>query len=528
MIVEQENTLNGVLTELQLPVVAADKVLKHMTLDSRKITGGELFVAIPGIRSDGRKYIARALEKGAAAVLVDDSEGFDISAATGFQSVFIVPGLRAKIGELANRFYRQPSEQLKVIGVTGTNGKTSCCWFTSEILQQLGVPCTVMGTVGRGLPGQLEASLNTTSDVVSLHKYLRQLVSDGVPTLAMEVSSHGLDQGRVSGVSFEVALFTHISRDHLDYHGSLEKYAAAKARLFSECNFRYAVIGKDDEFSELMFSSCPYGADITTWSLGDASADVYLTNIETLAKGFKATIHTPWGVATLSTSLLGRFNLKNLLAVITVLGVQGYPLDRLLAAIPELSTPPGRMQQFGGGDGPLILVDYAHTPDAIENVLFSLREHRSQIENAIKCSTKDNEKGVGNIVCVFGCGGDRDRGKRPLMTSAALNGADIVVLTSDNPRTEDPEQIIADALEGIVPDDCQRVQVIVDRAEAIRSAITSASVGDIIVIAGKGHENYQEIQGVRCFFDDAEQVRSVLDFQYNSSQSEIYWKGGKV
>ena len=521
----QENTLNGVLAELQLPAVAVDKKLNHMTLDSRKIIGGELFIAIPGVQSDGRKYIADALEKGAAAVLVDDSEGFDVSAAMDCESVFIVPDLSGKVGSLANRFYRQPSEKLNVIGVTGTNGKTSCCWFISEILGQLGKPCALMGTVGRGLPGQMEASLNTTSDVVSLQQYLGQLVSDGVQALAMEVSSHGLDQGRVSGVSFNVALFTHISRDHLDYHGSLEKYAAAKARLFSECTYRYAVIGKDDEFSELMLSSCPLNANVTTWSLEDASADVYLSDIEVLPQGFRATIHTPWGVGTLATSLLGRFNLENLLAVIAALGVQGYSLDRLLAAIPLISAPPGRMQQFGGGSQPLVLVDYAHTPDAIESVLSSLREHCAQLESAIKRSAKDREQRVGNIVCVYGCGGDRDRGKRPLMTAAALNGADMAVLTSDNPRTEDPLQIIADALEGIANDDRRRVQVIADRSEAIRSTIASASAGDIIVIAGKGHENYQEIHGVRHHFDDAEQVQLVLQSQCRNVLSQNVKEG---
>ncbi len=357
--------------------------------------------------------------------------------------------------------------------------------------------------------------LNTTSDVVSLHQYLAQLVDDGVPALAMEVSSHGLDQGRVSGVSFEVTLFTHISRDHLDYHGSLEEYAAAKARLFSHCSYRYAVIGKDDAFSELMLSSCPQGANITTWSLEDASADVYLSDIQTLSQGFRASIHSPWGSGDLNTALLGRFNLENLLAVIAALGVQGYPLDSLLAAIPLISSPPGRMQQFGGGSQPLVLVDYAHTPDAIESVLSSLREHCS----VIKRSIKECEQGVSNIVCVYGCGGDRDRGKRPLMTAAALNGADKIVLTSDNPRTEDPEQIFADALEGVSNQDRQRMSVIADRSEAIHSAITEANAGDIIVIAGKGHENYQEINGVRHHFDDAEQVQSALQsFGHNAVQ----------
>lgn len=486
-------TLNDVLSKLDLPPAEVDPVLTHITLDSRTIVGGELFIAIPGIQSDGRRFIADALTRGAAAVLVDDSEGFASETVVRPGLILVVPGLKNKVGFLAHYFYQQPSERLKVMGVTGTNGKTSCCWFAAQILHRLGERCALLGTVGRGLPDQLEASLNTTTDVLSLHRYMAELVADGIPALAMEVSSHGLDQGRVGGTVFQVALFTHISRDHLDYHGSLAEYAAAKARLFSQCRYRYAVIGKDDVFAGLMISSCPPGADITTWSLEDASADVYLSDIVALPQGFRATIHTPWGTGELNSPLLGRFNLENLLGVIAALCVQGHPLAQILSVIPDISAPPGRMQRCG--DQPLVLVDYAHTPDAISSVLAALREH---------------SRGDGQIVCVYGCGGDRDRGKRPLMTAAALAGADSVVLTSDNPRSEDPEQIFADALAGVVDTDRQRIQVISDRSTAISAAINGAGPGDMVVIAGKGHENYQEIHGVRHHFDDVEQVQSVL------------------
>ena len=486
-------TLNDVLSTLDLPPADVDPVLTQITLDSRTIVGGELFIAIPGIQSDGRRFIADALTKGAAAVLVDDSEGFAAQTVVHPGLVIIVPGLKNKLGLLAHYFYQQPSRRLKVMGVTGTNGKTSCCWFAAQILHRLGERCALMGTVGRGLPGQLEASLNTTTDVLSLHRFMAELVADGIPALAMEVSSHGLDQGRVSGTVFEVALFTHISRDHLDYHGTLAQYAAAKARLFSQCSYRYAVIGKDDVFAGLMISSCAPGADITTWSLEDASADVYLSEIVALPQGFRATIHTPWGSGELNSPLLGRFNLENLLAVIAALGVQGYPLAQILSVIPDISPPPGRMQRCG--DQPQVLVDYAHTPDAISSVLAALREH---------------SRGDGQIVCVYGCGGDRDRGKRPLMTAAALAGADAVVLTGDNPRSEDPEQIFADALTGVDDTDRQRIRVISDRSAAISAAINSAGPEDMVLIAGKGHENYQEIHGVRHHFDDVEQVQSVL------------------
>ena len=492
MTAEQKNTLNSVLAELQLPAAAVDKVLHHMTLDSRKVVGGELFIAVPGVHGDGRQYIDQALANGAAAVLVDDSGGFDLAGVGSNQaSVFIVPQLCKKMGLLADRFYRHPSAHLKVFGVTGTNGKTSCCWFMAELLKQQETPCALMGTVGQGMPGQLQSSLNTTGDVISLHRYLAQLVAEGIPALAMEVSSHGLDQGRVDGVRFEAALFTHISRDHLDYHGSLENYAAAKARLFSRGNFRHGVIGKDDAFAPLMMAACGDNKPIT-WSLEDTSADVYLSNIQVLSKGFRATLHTPWGGGILNTALLGRFNLENLLSVIAVLGVHGYSIENVLSCVPAIASPPGRMQPFGGGEQPQVLVDYAHTPDAIESVLSSLREHTG---------------GAGKIICVYGCGGDRDRGKRPLMTKAALSGADSAVLTSDNPRNEDPQQIFADALEGHSD---ARLRLIADRREAIHRAIHSAQADDIVVIVGKGHENYQEVCGERHHFDDAEQVRAAL------------------
>ena len=488
----QKKTLNSVLTELQLPAVAVDEVLNHMTLDSRSVVQGDLFIALPGVHHDGRHYIDGALAKGAAAVLVDDSDGFDLaSVGSNRASVFVVPQLRKKVGLMADRFYQHPSARLKVFGVTGTNGKTSCCWFMAELLKQQSTPCALMGTVGQGMPEKLKASINTTGDVISLHRYFARLVAEGIPAVAIEVSSHGLDQGRVDGVKFAAALFTHISRDHLDYHGSMENYANAKAQLFSGCQFRHGVIGKDDRFAPLMMAACGNQRPIT-WSLEDASADVYLSGIKPLCNGFRATLHTPWGGGILTTALLGRFNLENLLAVIAVLGVQGYSVENLLSSIPVIASPPGRMQSFGGGEQPQVLVDYAHTPDALKSVLSSLREHAG---------------GVGKIICVYGCGGDRDRGKRPLMSNAALSGADSAVLTSDNPRNEDPEQIFADALQG---HDDERLRLITDRREAIYWAIGSARAGDIVVIAGKGHESYQEVNGQRHHFDDAEQVQAAL------------------
>ena len=487
------NSLNAVLAALDLSPLEVDKEVTNLTLDSRSIVGGELFVAVPGFSSDGRDFIADACKRGAVAVLAEAADDYVLPFECMERPVIPVPELQKKVGLLADRYYRHPSGQVKVVGVTGTNGKTSCCWFLSQIMNRLGTECALMGTIGKGLPGQLASSVNTTTDVLSAHRYIAELAGNNIPALAMEVSSHGLDQGRVDGLTFDVALFTHISRDHLDYHNTLDEYARAKAKLFSHCGFRHAVIGKDDVYSRLMLDSSPEGSHVLTWSLEDASADVYASNIQLESQGVSALVHSPWGEYELKANILGRFNLENLLAVIAVLGVQGYPLDKVIEVIAELETVPGRMQRFGGGEKPLVLVDYAHTPDAISSVLSSLREH-----------------GARKLGCIYGCGGDRDPGKRPEMTRAAIAGADYAVLTSDNPRTESPETIIADALEGISDDDQSRIQVIVDRKEAIARAICAAETGDILVVAGKGHEDYQEINGVRHHFDDREQVQQAL------------------
>ena len=487
------NTVNGVLAALDLPPLEVDKEVTNLTLDSRSIVGGELFVAVPGFNSDGRDYIADACKRGAVAVLADATADYVLPFECMDRPVIAVPELQQKVGTLADLYYRHPSEKVMVVGVTGTNGKTSCCWFLSQIMNRLGTACALMGTIGKGVPGQLKSSVNTTADALSVHRYTAELAGNNIPALAMEVSSHGLDQGRVDGLTFDVALFTHISRDHLDYHNTLDEYAGAKAKLFSHCRFRHAVIGKDDPYSELMLESCPEGSHVLTWSLEDASADVYASNIRLESQGISATIHTPWGEYGLRAAMLGRFNLENLLAVIAVLGVQNYPLKDIVNAVADLATVPGRMQRFGGGDKPLVLVDYAHTPDAISSVLSSLREH-----------------GARRLGCIYGCGGDRDRGKRPEMTRAAIAGADYAVLTSDNPRTESPEAIIADALAGVDAADQSRIEVIVDRGEAIARTVSAAEAGDILVIAGKGHEDYQEINGVKHHFDDREQVQQAL------------------
>ncbi|WP_263078521.1 UDP-N-acetylmuramoyl-L-alanyl-D-glutamate--2,6-diaminopimelate ligase [Endozoicomonas sp. Mp262] len=489
-------TLNDVLRTLGLPCVEPDLPVSGLAIDSRKVKGGELFFAIPGFSSDGRDYISQAFNNGACAVLAESGREHEFRHLAGKREtpLIFVDDLQDQVGVIASRYYRPDTDKVKVVGVTGTNGKTSCCWFLSRLLEGLDSPCALMGTLGKGMPGALEQTLNTTSDVISTHQFIAGLGDQNTPALAMEVSSHGLEQGRVDGVHFDVGVFTNLSRDHLDSYNSLDDYAFAKSMLFSNCRLGAAVINMDDDYSEMMLAACPDEIPVITWSQTNPAADVYGADIRLLPHGIAATVHTPWGAYPIEAPLMGRFNLENLLTVLAVLGAQGYCLDRVVPLISRLTTVPGRMQRLGGNNKPLVLVDYAHTPDALKNALEALREH-----------------GASKLTCVFGCGGDRDRGKRPLMAEAAIAGADEVIVTSDNPRTEKPEAIIADILEGIAPQDQERVSTVTDRASAIAGAIAAASVEEIVLIAGKGHESYQEVNGIRHAFDDCEQVQKALD-----------------
>lgn len=498
----QMTSLNEVLAKLNHPQLDEDITLTGLTLDSRKLVGGELFLAVQGLSSDGREFIGAALDAGASAVLAESSR--EVRSETEYlagKPVIFIENLKAHISYLADQFYRHPSSDLKLTGVTGTNGKTSICWFVAQLLSLLGAPCAVMGTLGKGVPPELEPCLNTTSDPVSTQGFMAELVAREVAFMAMEVSSHGLHQGRADQLTFEVGVFTNISRDHLDYHKTMDAYASAKALLFANGCVKKAVINLDDDYSELMLSSCSGDTEVFTFSMTSGEADITAKNILLNARGAKADLETPWGQAQLRTPQLGRFSLENLLAVIGVVCCQGYSLERVLEKVPQLSTVPGRMQSFGGDQKPLVVVDYAHTPGALMSVLQALREHSAS-----------------KLICVFGCGGDRDRGKRPLMACAAIKGADEVVVTSDNPRSEDPEEIIRDILAGVDQTGIS-VTSVINRTEAIRGAVCTAAAGDIVVVAGKGHENYQEVNGVRHHFDDCEEARKALDLWQPQSTS---------
>lgn len=475
-----------------------------LSADSRNLRAGDAFVAYPGARTDGRHHIADALERGAAAVLWE-RDGFSWNDAWRVPN-FAVDGLRGLAGHLAHEVYGRPSEKLWLAGVTGTNGKTSCSQWIAQALNALGRKTAVIGTLGSGFPAAsgrepdaLAPSLNTTPDAIELHRRLAEFLQAGAQGVVMEVSSVGLDQGRVSGAQFDVALLTNLSRDHLDYHGDMERYAAAKAQLFDAPGLSGAVLNMDDvlgvrvaqKLGGSAVARAGYSAHAGVASAAGLELFLEAENIRVTQEGLAFGLVSSWGRAEVTSRLLGRFNVANVLGVLGVLLGAGVALETAAAAVAALSSPPGRMQCLGGAGKPLAVVDYAHSPDALEAVLLSLRPLAEAVG--------------GRLTCVFGCGGDRDRGKRSLMGAIAARGADQVLLTSDNPRGEDPMAIITDILEGVLAE-AQTEQaplVVADRREAIAAAIAAAAAGDVVLIAGKGHEDYQEIAGRRIPFSDA-------------------------
>jgi len=461
-----------------------------VTADSRQVVPGALFLAYPGVHSDGRRYIAQAVAAGASAVLWE-SQGFAWDAAIKVANLG-VSQLKNQVAEIAAEFYQYPSRKLDVIGVTGTNGKTSVSQWIAQAMQALGEKTAVIGTIGSGFAdvsgnGLVETN-NTTPDAILLQKMLADYASQGAVAVAMEVSSHGLDQGRVNAIEFDFAVFTNLTRDHLDYHETMDAYASAKRKLFDWPSLRTAVVNVDDDFGKEMAESLRVSSkSIVTYGLvqGDVRAD----KLTLSANGISMKVITPQGVAVLSAPVLGRFNAYNLLAVLATLLARQVPLVDAISAIAQIKPVAGRMQQFGGKDKPLVVVDYAHTPDALENVLVSLREQTQ-----------------GKLICVFGCGGDRDAGKRPLMGSIAEKYAHHVVVTSDNPRNENPALIIEQIVNGmtVLP------SIAPDRAVAIQQAIKFANKDDVVLLAGKGHEDYQEIGGLRTPFSDIAVAQSAL------------------
>lgn len=467
---------------------------KCLIADSRKIQPGDAFAAYPGDESDGRNFIPQAIAAGANAVLWD-SDGFSWNADWKAANLGIA-GLRQEIGVIASHVCGEPSKHLWTIGVTGTNGKTSCSHWIARCLSTSGKKTALVGTLGNGFPDALTPSANTTPDAVTLHSLLKECLNQGASAIAMEVSSHGLHQGRVNGVHFDVAMLTNLSRDHLDYHGDMASYAAAKATLFGWPGLQYAVLNLDDPFGvELAGKLGCSGVKVVGYSFeGETEGCQMLIKGRNLAmneNGMRFEVATPWGKANISSAMLGRFNASNLLGTLAVLLVSGIALETAVASLAKVEAVAGRVQQFGGAGKPLVVVDYAHTPDALEKVLQTLRE--------IKTAGS-------RLICIFGCGGNRDKGKRPLMGAVATNLADKAIVTSDNPRNEEPRTIIDDIVAGMGAN----FHIEEDRAAAISQTIRQARPGDIVLIAGKGHEDYQEIKGVKLPFSDAEVAQRVL------------------
>lgn len=475
------------------PQATHDIEVKGLKLDSRMVQQGDLFFAVKGTQQDGRAYIEQALQQGAVAI-VFDPENYQLATTVVNQypqAEFIaIAGLAKQLSAIAGHFFGEPASSLRLIGVTGTNGKTSVTQLIAQALDLLGDKCGIIGTLGAGFWQALQESKQTTPDAINIQANLANLLANGAKAVAIEASSHGLEQGRLAALPFEAAVFTNLTRDHLDYHHTIESYGAAKAILFMCPSISTKVINKDDDFGRQLIAKSD-DQTLLTYSLEDSSSDLYCQDISFNDEGIEAKIVTPQGTGQLKSTLIGRFNLSNLLAVTGSLLGMGYTIADILAVLPKLKGPAGRMQRLGGQNKPLVIVDYAHTPDALEKVLMALRPH-----------TK------GRLICVFGCGGDRDSGKRPLMAAIAERFADKVIVTDDNPRTEDSSKIIGDILQGF--NRPQEIQVLANRQQAVAQTINLASLSDVVLLAGKGHETYQEVAAVRHHFSDIEEANRAL------------------
>jgi UDP-N-acetylmuramoyl-L-alanyl-D-glutamate--2,6-diaminopimelate ligase len=456
-----------------------------LSMDSRTLQPGDLFFALDN------NYIKEAISKGAKAIFCEKkpSQTYNIP-------IIEIPDLKNKIGLIASDFYNHPSQHFHVIGITGTNGKTSCSHFIAHAFKLAGFKSAVIGTLGNGIIDQIHLGTHTTPDPVFLQKLLNDFYHQKVNFVSMETSSHGLDQGRVNGTHFEVGIFTNLTQDHLDYHDTMRNYAEAKFQLFRQPHLKHAVLNIDDRYGLEWANTLKSKLDVIGITTNPLSSSfdfpvISAENIQTTPGGLSAKIKSPWGEGDLSTTLWGKFNLSNLLCVIATLGIYQISLDKILDYISQLKNVSGRMQLIRTENKPLVIVDYAHTPDALLKTLEAIREH---------CE--------GELWCIFGCGGDRDKSKRPKMGQIAEQYADQVILTDDNPRTENSLEIIANIQEGI----SQQKTIIIEhnRRRAIQHAISCAKPNDVVLIAGKGHEPYQEIGHEKIPFNDILEVKMFL------------------
>jgi UDP-N-acetylmuramoyl-L-alanyl-D-glutamate--2,6-diaminopimelate ligase len=490
--------LNDLLAGLVPVGQTWNQQINSLSLDSRRVSPGTLFLACRGARRLGHNYIDAAVDKGAVAIIYDPAAPIPAELQVRLQAqnipLIALSDLAAKVGVIADRFYLRPSQQVCVIGVTGTNGKTSVSHFLAQALHREETPCGLMGTLGIGLMGAIKPSGLTTPDAVTVQERLAVMRDSGAPYAVMEVSSHALEQGRVNGIVFNTAIFTNLSHEHLDYHGNMVRYEAAKSRLFAQPGLRHAVINIDDAVGRAFLANLPPNITAISYGLANPQASLRASQLHYDRNGIAMNVQAPWGEGELICPLLGRFNAYNLLAALGGLLATGMPFIEALQYLSQIRPVIGRMEPIGGGERePLLVVDYAHTPDALEQALHSLRAHLDP---------------AGRLWCVLGCGGERDRSKRPLMGAAAERLADFVILTDDNPRDEDPIQIIIDILSGM--DDPDSVYKFRNRSEAIIRTAQLAGPKDIVLIAGKGHEDYQQVGTERRPFSDRDQARQAL------------------
>lgn len=460
--------------------------LMDLFVDSRQVSPGSAFVALNGSALDGRKFIGAAFEQGAV-VAFADIDGFDLPHEWR-KKVVHIPEIEARIATMAANFYGHPSASMATVAVTGTNGKTSVCRFIADSMNALHGPCGYIGTLGWGLESYQQLN-NTTPDVVSIHRILASMKRDGARVIAFEASSIGIDQGRLDDVVVDVAVFTNLSRDHLDYHGDYETYAEVKRRLFMRAGLQAAVINIDDEVGASWVNAIHRDCRVITYSM-HGGADVSLQSVDYRLNGTSLNVATPYGNIQIDVPVVGAYNVANLLAACAVLCHYSVDANRIAQVMGLVQCVPGRMELVAPRK-PAVLVDYAHTPDGLENALQALRPH---------CQSR--------LIVVFGCGGDRDVGKRPLMAKVAEKLADVLVITSDNPRSEEPIAIIDDVLSGL--QNPKAAQVIVDRGEAIAAAIAQAEPEDCVLIAGKGHEDYQIVGNRILPFDDCRVAAACL------------------
>ncbi len=462
----------------------ANVEIKDIKIDSRQVQPGDLFIALRGLNVDGHRFVDKAIAQGAAAVIVEE-------ATEVLCPMVVVPDTRKAMAVVAATFYHHPTKELRVIGVTGTNGKTTTTHLIQRILNDQKKKTGLIGTISMKIGDREFPVNNTTPEIVDLQKSFRMMLDQGCEYATIEVSSHALAMGRTRGCEFRIAVFTNLTQDHLDYHETMEKYRDAKGILFCQLGTRYAnevdlqqiaVLNSDDPVSAYYAQLTP--AQVVTYGI-DQEADVRAENIHLTAKGTEFVLSTFRGQINVSLQLVGKFNIYNALAAASVALLEGIPLEDIKKSLETVSGVSGRFERVQAGQPYTVLVDYSHTPDSLENALMTIREFGSQ-----------------RVICVVGCGGDRDRSKRPIMAQIAEKYSDLTILTSDNPRTESPEAILADMVEGIKDKDPSRYVVITDREEAIQYAIHQAQEDDVILIAGKGHETYQEINGVFYDFDD--------------------------